>query len=51
VTPTYHQPTDTIANLDLPFMTRAIQSLVEPVRWLADGDFQPAWKPGGRPAR
>jgi hypothetical protein len=51
VTPTYHQPTDTIANLDLPFMTRAIQSLVEPVRWLADGDFRPEWKPGGRPAR
>jgi aminopeptidase YwaD len=51
VTPTYHQPTDTIANLDLPFMTRAIQSLVEPVRWLADGDFQPEWKQGGRPSR
>jgi hypothetical protein len=32
-------------------MTRAIQSLIAPVRWLADGDFQPAWVAGGRPAK
>jgi aminopeptidase YwaD len=50
-TPVYHQPTDTIENLDIPFMTRAIQSLIEPVRWLAASDFQPQWKPGGRPSR
>ena len=51
VTPTYHQPTDTLENLNLPFMTSAIQSLIAPVRWLADSDFQPQWKQGGRPAR
>ncbi|MDB5694165.1 MAG: peptidase [Alphaproteobacteria bacterium] len=51
VTPTYHQPTDTVANLDIPFMTRAIQSLIEPVRWLAASDFQPEWKSGGQPGR
>jgi hypothetical protein len=51
VTPTYHQPTDTIANLDIPFMTRAIQSLIEPIRWLAASDFQPQWNEGGRPGR
>jgi aminopeptidase YwaD len=50
-TPVYHEPTDTVANLDLPFMTRAIQSLVEPVRWLAASDFQPEWASGGRPSR
>lgn len=50
-TPVYHQPTDTVANLDIPFMTAAIQSLIEPVRWLASGDFQPQWKSGGRPER
>jgi Iap family predicted aminopeptidase len=50
-TPVYHQPTDTIANLDMPFLTKAIQSLIEPVRWLAAGDFQPQWKTGGRPTR
>jgi aminopeptidase YwaD len=48
-TPVYHQPTDTIENLDIPFMTGAIQSLIEPVRWLAASDFQPQWKAGGRP--
>ncbi len=32
-------------------MTRAIQSLVEPLRWLADSDFTPDWTPGGGPER
>lgn len=49
VTPTYHSAEDTNANLDIPFMTRAIQSLVAPLRWLADSDFVPAWAPGGQP--
>jgi len=49
--PTYHQPTDDLAHLDLPFMTAAIQSLVEPVRWLAMSDFKPEWNPGGKPSR
>ena len=39
----------TIENLDFPFMTRAIQSLVEPIRWMATGDFKPEWAEGGRP--
>ncbi len=47
--PTYHQPDDDLAHLDLPFMTRAIQSLVEPVRWLATSNFKPHWDPGGQP--
>jgi aminopeptidase YwaD len=47
--PTYHQPNDDLAHLDLPFMTAAIQSLVEPVRWLASSDFVPKWNPGGQP--
>jgi hypothetical protein len=47
--PTYHQPSDDLAHLDLAFMTRAIQSLIEPVRWLANGDFKPQWNPGGEP--
>jgi hypothetical protein len=47
--PTYHQPNDDLAHLDIPFMTAAIQSLVEPVRWLANSDFKPEWEPGGRP--
>lgn len=50
-TPTYHKADDNIAHLDLPFMTAVIQSLIEPARWLANTDYVPAWKPGGRPTR
>ena len=49
--PTYHQPNDDIEHLDIPFMTTAIQSLVEPVRWLASSDFVPKWNEGGQPKR
>lgn len=49
--PTYHQPNDDMAHLDVAFMTRAIQSLIEPVRWLASSDFRPAWNAGGQPHR
>ncbi len=51
VTPTYHQPTDDLAHLNLPFMTAAIQSLIEPARWLANSDFVPQWKPSGKPEK
>lgn len=47
--PTYHQPDDDLAHLDIPFMTAAIQSLVAPVRWLANSDFVPKWNAGGEP--
>jgi hypothetical protein len=50
VTPTYHDKTDDIAHLDLPFMTQAIQSLIVPVEYLVNSDFKPEWKPGGKPA-
>jgi len=49
VVPTYHQPTDTVENLDIDYMTKAIQSLVAPVRLLASGGFKPEWKANGRP--
>ena len=49
VTPDYHEKTDTVARLDIAFMTRAIQSLVDPLRRLAAGDFRPEWKGEGRP--
>ncbi|WP_428151931.1 M28 family metallopeptidase [Brevundimonas sp.] len=47
--PTYHTAEDTIENLDIPFMTNAIQSLVEPLKAMADGAFTPEWAEGGRP--
>lgn len=49
VTPTYHRPSDTAANIDVGFMTRAIQSLIAPARWLVDGDFRPQWTGAGQP--
>ena len=49
VPPTYHKPDDDLAHIDIDFMTAAIQSLVEPVRWLATSDFKPSWNPGGSP--
>lgn len=49
VGPTYHQPTDTVENLDIDYMTAAINSLVAPIRKLADGGFTPQWTPNGRP--
>jgi len=49
VVPTYHKPTDTVANLNIPFMTGAIQSLIAPLRAIANGGETPHWKPGGRP--
>lgn len=47
--PTYHKSNDDLEHLDLPFMTAAIQSFVEPVRWLASSDFKPEWSANGRP--
>ncbi|MHA6718407.1 M28 family metallopeptidase [Sphingomonas sp. RS6] len=49
VVPTYHSASDTIDNIDIAFMTRAIESLVEPIHSLADSDARPEWRPGGRP--
>lgn len=49
LTPTYHAASDDLAHVDLTFMDRVIGSLIEPVRWLVNGDFAPAWVPGGQP--
>ncbi len=46
----YHQPSDEIRLVDFAHMTEAIQSLLEPVRWLANSTFKPAWAPNGCPA-
>ena len=50
-TPNYHTAQDTLANLDIAFMTRAIQSLVAPLKSLANSNAKPEWKPGGRPEK
>jgi len=45
----YHQASDDVSKIDFPFMTRSLNSLVQPIRWLADSDFRPAWLPGQAP--
>jgi Zn-dependent M28 family amino/carboxypeptidase len=45
----YHQPSDEVSTIDFDFLTHSIQSMVEPVRWLANSGFRPAWNPGGKP--
>lgn len=45
----YHQPSDDLAHIDFDFLTRSIESMIEPVRWLADSSWRPEWNPGGKP--
>jgi Zn-dependent M28 family amino/carboxypeptidase len=45
----YHQPSDDLAHIDFRHMTVVIGSLIEPIRWLADSDFRPAWNKGQKP--
>jgi aminopeptidase YwaD len=47
--PTYHQANDDVEHIDIALMTQLIQSMIEPLRWLANSDFKPAWNPGGQP--
>jgi aminopeptidase YwaD len=49
VPPTYHQPSDTLENIDLAFMTEVIRTLVRPIRWLANSSFRPEWNAGMMP--
>jgi hypothetical protein len=46
----YHTVEDELRLVNIPYMTAAIRSLVEPIRRLADSTFKPAWNPGGCPA-
>ncbi len=46
----YHTPADEIRMVDFAHMTDAIRSMLEPVRWLANSTFKPAWVEGGCPA-
>jgi Zn-dependent M28 family amino/carboxypeptidase len=47
----YHRPSDEKSKIDFPFMSRSINSLVKPIRWLANSTFHPAWLPGQAPTR
>ena len=45
----YHQPSDDLAHLDFKHMDTAIGSLLAPVEWLVNSNFQPKWNAGGQP--
>jgi Peptidase family M28 len=45
----YHQPSDELSTIDFTHMTDAIASMINPIRWLANSNWKPEWKPGGRP--
>jgi Zn-dependent M28 family amino/carboxypeptidase len=47
----YHRVSDEVGKVDFPFMTRSLNSLVKPIRWLADSNFKPTWLPGKAPTR
>ena len=47
----YHRVSDDITKIDFPFMTRAINSMVKPIQWLANSTFRPEWVPGQAPTR
>ncbi len=49
VPPTYHAATDDLNHVDLAFMDTVIGSMVAPITWLLDSDFQPIWTPGQKP--
>jgi Peptidase family M28 len=45
----YHQPSDELSRIDFPHMERAIGSMIEPIRWLAQTTWKPSWLPNGKP--
>ena len=47
----YHRASDDISKVDFPFMTKSIESLFKPIRWLTDSSFKPTWLPGQAPTR
>jgi hypothetical protein len=45
----YHHASDEIKTIDFEHMTRAINSMIEPIVWLANSDFVPHWNEGMKP--
>ena len=45
----YHRPSDDLAHFDFAHMEEAIQSMLGPVKWLANSSFRPGWVEGKKP--
>jgi hypothetical protein len=45
----YHQASDEVKTIDFGHMTKSINSMVEPIKWLANSEFVPTWNEGKKP--
>jgi peptidase M28-like protein len=45
----YHTPEDETRLVDYPHLRDAIDSMIEPIVWLANSTFRPGWTSSGRP--
>ncbi|MGC2238888.1 MAG: M20/M25/M40 family metallo-hydrolase [Pyrinomonadaceae bacterium] len=45
----YHHASDEVKTIDFAHMTRAINSMIEPIKWLVNSDFKPVWFEGKKP--
>jgi hypothetical protein len=45
----YHRASDELKTIDFVHMTKSIGSMIEPIDWLINSDFRPAWVEGKRP--
>ena len=45
----YHQPSDEIGRIDFAHMDSAIAAMEKPIDWLANTEWKPHWRKGGRP--
>jgi Zn-dependent M28 family amino/carboxypeptidase len=47
--PDYHRPSDDLSHIDFKHMADAIESMLNPIIWLANSDFVPHWNEGEKP--
>ena len=45
----YHHASDEVKTIDFSHMTRSINSMVAPIRWLINSNFRPVWHEGMKP--
>ena len=46
----YHEPSDDLSQVNWDHLIHSIASMGGPLRWLANSDFLPQWREGGKPA-
>lgn len=45
----YHRPSDENKTIDFVHMTKAIEEMARPIKWLLNSDFRPTWNKGMQP--